>query len=138
MNYKILPLAFLAAVILVAGCTATSNTANDQNTISENQNTVNVKEFYTDSFYTVENGTTYPQYSLKEITVNEGDKVVIYVNVTKGTHDFNIDEFGVSAATPTGQVTKIEFTADKSGEFIYYCSMPDHRAKGHWGTLKVL
>ena len=60
------------------------------------------------------------------------------MNTTSGTHDFNIDEFNVHASTPTGKVTPVEFVADKSGEFVYYCSLPGHRENGHWGTLKVL
>ena len=79
-----------------------------------------------------------PQFSLKEITVNKGDKVKISINVTSGSHNFKLDEFGVFADTPTGQVTTVEFIADKAGEFIFYCNMPGHRAAGQWGTLKVV
>ena len=97
-----------------------------------------VKEFNTNSFFVMENGKPHPQFSLKEITVNKGDTVRIHVNVTKGMHDFNIDEFNVHSATPTDQTTVVEFIADKSGDFVYYCSMPGHRDLGHWGTLKVV
>jgi len=133
MNYKILIAAL--AVILVAGCTAPSTTTNNQN---PTVGIVNEKVFYTDSFFVMENGKPRPQYSVKEMIVNKGDKVVVYVNTTTGTHDFNIDEFGVKVETPTGEVTKIEFIADKTGDFVYYCSKPNHRTNGHWGTLKVL
>ena len=78
------------------------------------------------------------QFSLKEITVKRGDFVRIKVNVTRGTHDFNIDELDVHSGTPTGQITTVEFTANKSGDFVYYCSMPGHRESGQWGILKVL
>lgn len=61
----------------------------------------------------------------------------VKVTVTKGTHDFNIDEFNVHVETPLDQEIVIEFTADKVGTFIYYCSKPGHRANGHWGTLTV-
>ena len=61
----------------------------------------------------------------------------IKVTVTKGMHDFNIDEFNVHVKTPLNEQTAVEFTADKAGKFIYYCSMPGHRANGHWGTLTV-
>lgn len=97
-----------------------------------------VKEFSMTSFVEMVDGKPKPQYSLKEITVNKGDKVKIKITVTKGTHNFNLDEFNVHAETPLNQEVAVEFTADKAGEFIYYCSMPGHRANGHWGTLKVL
>jgi nitrous oxide reductase len=76
-------------------------------------------------------------FSLKEIDVKKGDKVRIKVTNTKGMHNFVIDEYGISQETPLNKETVIEFTADKAGEFVYYCSHPGHREGGQWGTLKV-
>src|SRR3989344_8259130 len=59
-----------------------------------------VKEFVIESFVEMADGKPKPQYSLKEITVNKGDLVRIKITVTKGTHDFKIDEFGVYSETP--------------------------------------
>jgi len=97
-----------------------------------------VKEFIMTSFYEIVDGQPKPQYSLKEITVNQGERVRIKITVTKGSHDFKIDEYGVYADTQLNQEAVVEFTADKAGEFIYYCTKPGHRANGQWGTLKVL
>jgi heme/copper-type cytochrome/quinol oxidase subunit 2 len=91
------------------------------------------KEFSMTSYY----DETGKWFSLKEIDVKKGDKVRIKVTNTKGTHDFNIDEYGIKQMTPLNEETVIEFTADKAGEFKYYCSMPGHRAAGQEGTLKV-
>lgn len=96
-----------------------------------------VKEFTMTSFYEVVDGQPKPQFSMKEITVKKGDKVRIKVTNTKGNHDFNIDEYNIRQATPLDQEVTIEFTADQAGEFVYYCSTPNHRALGQWGTLKV-
>jgi plastocyanin domain-containing protein len=52
-------------------------------------------------------------------------------------HDFVIDEFSVKKELPMNEAVTIEFTADKTGEFIYYCSKPGHRDKGQWGKLIV-
>ncbi|MCX6825572.1 MAG: cupredoxin domain-containing protein [candidate division SR1 bacterium] len=98
---------------------------------------VQAKEFTMTSFVEMSGDKYFPQYSMKEITVKKGDVVRVKVTVTKGMHDFNIDEFNVHSKTPLDQETVIEFTADKAGKFIYYCSMPGHRANGHWGTLTV-
>lgn len=117
---------------------ATNNPVSSQANNSENQTQGEVKEFKMDSFYEVVDGKTKPQYSLKEITVNKGDTVKIQITVTKGAHNFNIDEYNISAETPLNQPITVEFKADKAGEFIYYCSKPGHREAGHWGTLKVL
>ena len=98
----------------------------------------NVKEFSLDSFMnTNPDGSRVAGFSVKEIVVKKGDKVRILVNNIKGTHDFVIDEFNVKQDTPEGQVTTIEFTADKAGEYKYYCSKYDHRKLGQEGTLIV-
>ena len=111
-----------------------SSTGNSIKTTDERP----VKEFTMDSFVEMVDGKPKPQYSLKEITVNKGDLVRIKITVTKGTHDFKIDEFGVYADTQLDKESVVEFVADKAGEFVYYCTKPGHRQNGHWGTLKVL
>ena len=54
-----------------------------------------------------------------------------------GDHTFVIDELGVNAKTPDGQVTKIEFIPKEKGVYRYYCSLPGHREAGQVGTLVV-
>ena len=107
------------------------------NNTSGNQVQGEVKELAMTSFYEMFDGKAKPQYSLKEITVKKGDTVKIEITVTKGNHDFNIDEYNIHVETPLNQPTLVEFKADRTGEFVYYCSMPGHRANGHWGTLTV-
>jgi nitrite reductase (NO-forming) len=92
-----------------------------------------VKEFSMTSYFDADG----KWFSLKEISVKKGDTVRIKVTNTKGTHDFAIDEYGIKQMTPLNEETVIEFTADKAGEFAYYCSMPGHRAGGQVGILKV-
>ncbi len=72
------------------------------------------------------------------ITVNKGDKVKITFKNTSGFHDFKIDEFGVAAPQAKSPNTSVlEFTANKTGSFQYYCSVGSHRSMGMWGTLTV-
>lgn len=92
-----------------------------------------VKEFSMTSFYD-EKGKWF---SLKEISVKKGDRVRIKVTNTKGTHDFTLDEYSIKEMTPLDKETVIEFTADKIGEFEYYCSVPGHRQGGQVGKLIV-
>jgi len=96
-----------------------------------------VKEFAMDSFMKMDGETRIASFSVKEITVKKGDKVKITINNTAGTHDFALDEFGIKKDTPEGQKTVIEFTADKVGDFKYYCSKYNHRQLGQEGTLHV-
>src|SRR3990167_9910608 len=121
---------------------ATNNTLNNNiaetaPAVTENKES-EVREFTMTSFYEIVDDQPKPQYSLKEINVNKGDLVRIKITVTKGMHDFKIDEFNVFADTKElNKEYVFEFTADKVGEFIYYCTKPGHRANGHWGTLIV-
>jgi|GEM_PF-1113411 len=96
-----------------------------------------VKEFSLDSFMKMEGETRVAGFSVKEIAVKKGDKVRIAINNISGVHDFKIDEFKISADTPEGKTTIVEFTADKVGEFKYYCSKYNHRQIGQEGILKV-
>ena len=68
--------------------------------------------------------------------VKAGEKVTVLVR-SFGDHTFVIDELGVNAKTPDGQVTKIEFTPKEKGVYRYYCSLPGHREAGQVGTLVV-
>ena len=91
------------------------------------------KEFTTTAYY----DETGVWFSLKEIRVKKGDLIRVHATNTKGMHDFVIDEFGIKKELPMNEEVTFEFTADTTGEFVFYCSKPGHRAKGQWGTLIV-
>jgi len=82
-------------------------------------------------------GTNF-EFSQKEIRVKKGQIVKINFQVAEGFHDFVLDEFGVrtSRYRDTGGET-VEFTADKTGVFEYYCSVGEHRSWGMRGNLIV-
>lgn len=72
------------------------------------------------------------------LTVKRGDSVKITFKNAGGTHDFKIDEFAVATKRiGTGEQESIEFIADKTGSFEYYCSVGSHRTMGMKGTLTV-
>lgn len=73
-----------------------------------------------------------------EIRVKKGDRVRIVFNNQSGFHDWVLDEFNVRAQQSQGPSTQtVEFTADKTGTFEYYCSVGQHRALGMKGNLIV-
>ena len=55
-------------------------------------------------------------YTPDTITVNRGDKVKIIINNTDTLHGIRIPELNVKG----NEI--IEFTADKTGEFTWYCA----------------
>jgi nitrosocyanin len=77
-------------------------------------------------------------FAPKSLAVKKGDKVKISFKNTNGNHNFIIDEFKVNTGmVASGSQKTVEFTADKTGSFQYYCSVGTHRAMGMWGTLTV-
>jgi nitrite reductase (NO-forming) len=64
------------------------------------------------------------------ITVINGDAVL---------HDLKIDEFNAFTGELSGkdQQATVEFSPDRPGDFIYYCTQPGHRQIGMFGTLTV-
>jgi len=70
--------------------------------------------------------------------VKKGDKVRVVFKNVEGFHDFKIDEFNVATKKiSAGAEDAVEFTADKTGSFEFYCSIGDHRAMGMKGILTV-
>ncbi len=55
-------------------------------------------------------------YTPNEIVVNKGDKVKIVLENVDTLHGMRIPDFGI------GGNNVIEFVADKSGEFTWYCN----------------
>ena len=72
------------------------------------------------------------------IHVKKGDTVKIIFKNAGGMHNWVLDEFKVAMEPILAQETAtVEFVADKSGSFEYYCSVSQHRQMGMKGTLVV-
>lgn len=98
--------------------------------VSSADQSANVKEF------TI-TGNNY-SFSPAIMTVKKGDRVKITFKNVEGFHDLKIDEFSIATQKlQAGQEESIEFTADKTGSFEYYCSVGSHRAMGMKGFLIV-
>ena len=82
-------------------------------------------------------GTSY-SFAPNTIKVKKGTRVKIIFRDDEGFHNLVVD--GYQAATKTingGETSEVQFVADKTGSFAYYCSVGSHRAKGMEGTLTV-
>ncbi len=72
------------------------------------------------------------------LEVKQGDTVKITFKNANGTHNFKLDEFQVATKQiKSGQSETVEFIADKTGSFEFYCSIGNHRAIGMKGTLII-
>ncbi len=75
-----------------------------------------------------------------DLVVAEGVTVVIeLVNGDGMPHDLAIPELGAQSTLLTSktQVTSLQFTPEKSGSYVYYCTVSGHRQAGMEGVLVV-
>jgi len=130
--YNIIPIILLIGIILVSGCATQYGTQSTTPAkTAQTTSTGEVKEF------TIE-GSEF-KYTPASITVSKGDSVkIIFKNVGTAGHNFVIGDLGVSTRViSAGSTETVEFTADKSGTFAFYCSVPGHRSAGMEGQVKI-
>lgn len=78
------------------------------------------------------------KFSPSTMTVKKGDTVRVNFKSQGPLHNLIIDGFDVATSElGEDEEEEVEFVADKSGTFDYYCSVGNHRAMGMVGKLVV-
>ena len=109
---------------------------NKQDAKVEGANTQNKEATVSAQEFTVV-GSNF-QFVPNELKVKKGDKVKIIFQNQDGTHNLRIDALNVTTKViQGGETDSVEFTADKTGKFEYYCSIGKHRQMGMTGMLTV-
>jgi nitrite reductase (NO-forming) len=75
------------------------------------------------------------------LIASAGDSVrIILINGDGMPHDIFLPDIGVQSAMTAilGEHAIVEFKVSVSGEFVYFCSVPGHRAAGMEGLLVVM
>lgn len=129
-KFSLVPISLVLA-LLVAGCVSQS-TANIVKTMDENPGTP--EQDITLSAY-------IGGFEPREITVKKDVPVKITATVREidpkySSHGFSIKEFGVNENIPANGTTVIEFTPDKAGSFVFFCSV--FCGQGHVGQAGIL
>lgn len=57
------------------------------------------------------------------IVVNKGEKVMLNIVSTDVAHGFSLPDFDINIDLPVDKIVKVEFVADKTGEFEFECSV---------------
>ena len=66
------------------------------------------------------------------IEVNKGDHVVLTITSGDITHGFALPDFDVNVQLEPGKTVKVEFDADTTGTFDFFCSVScGHDDQGH-------
>ena len=78
------------------------------------------------------------EFNPSTITVNQGDTVKLTIKSVDVTHGIVIPALGIDKRLESGKEVEIEFVADKTGEFPFYCAVFCGRGhKGMTGTVIV-
>ena len=110
--------------------TTTSGSAMDESSKADAMTDVQVKSF------TIK-GSNF-KFEPSTITVNKGDTVKVTFENVGGFHDWVLEEFNVrTKQIGNGTTETVQFVADRTGSFEYYCSVGSHRQMGMKGTLIV-
>lgn len=130
----------LISLIFISGCTGSQQKNTEPETTVRGPTTV-MQEPDTTTTAAQESGTTEPktveismiakqwEFDPSTITVNKGDKVVLHVKSIDVAHGISISQFGVSEYLEPGKTVDIEFIADKTGEFTFFCNV--YCGEGH-------
>ncbi|MEK6963356.1 MAG: cupredoxin domain-containing protein [Nanoarchaeota archaeon] len=125
---------FFFFLCLLMSCTVQPKEAHSPAQVLSNPNTpVTLVETPTFTGPLVEITLTAKDFAFEptEIHVHQGDHVVIHAKSIEGYHGLGIQEYDVNVDLPEGEEQTIEFNADKTGTFAFYCSVPcgsGHRA----------
>jgi nitrite reductase (NO-forming) len=75
------------------------------------------------------------------LTVHEGETVQInLINGEGAEHDIVVEQYAARSDRVLGKgaSSTMAFTADRTGEFVYFCSIPGHRQAGMEGRIRVM
>ena len=68
-------------------------------------------------------------FNPKLVELRSGDSVSIRLRTEDVEHCFAVDAFRIEKRVVPGRTTTAEFTADRAGEFAFYCCLePDNAA----------
>ena len=142
---KIIGLLIIFVLILIAGCSHTGdvNKSTTDSGVSSKfpaPGFEGVEEAVVNTESVKEISVTAKQWEFdpNQIIVNKGDNVKLNIKSIDVTHGFSLPDFGVNSKLNPGQTTTVEFTADKTGTFTFFCSV--QCGEGHSnmkGTLIV-
>jgi len=80
------------------------------------------------------------EFMPNEIVVTKGQTVTLMVTSEDVLHGFQMTEYGINAMIKPGEPVRLEFVADKAGEFFYRCFIPcgaGHSTIAHSGKFIV-
>ena len=75
-------------------------------------------------------------YSPKQISVKQGENVLLEFNAIDFTHGFNIPDLHQRAELMAGQTIQLKLNTDKAGRYVFFCD--NFCGDGHEGMNGVI
>ena len=119
MKKPIVFLILMLVIIAISGCigqaTPIEQPKTEQQPLATNEQLIELKEF----------NITAKQFGFEPdiITVNKGNAVKLKITSIDVTHGFSINEYNIRETLEPGKTITVEFVADKSGTFQFFCSV---------------
>src|SRR3989344_996016 len=122
---KYLLIVLLAMTLVVSGCQQQTNTSNNQDNNSNNQvnENNNLNTGTTANQVVINMKARKFEFEPSIIKVKQGDKVKLIITSEDVAHGFAISDYNINKKLESGKTETIEFTADKKGEFTFFCSV---------------
>ena len=76
-------------------------------------------------------------YTPSTIIVNAGDVVDLEIAATDANYGFTQPDYGFNVAIPHGKTQRIQFSANMTGKFTFYCASCGGPSKGPVGYIIV-
>lgn len=138
MNRKLFVFAIVLMLVFLIGCSNKTRTNYETSTDSTGVKTDSIDVTGTETTGSltgevVEFSMTAKRWDFQPSTikVNKGDKVRLNIESKDVIHGFSISTFRVNSRLYPGKTTAVEFIADKTGTFPFFCSVSC--GAGHFG-----
>ena len=132
-------IAVIAAAVLIFAVTRDNDTSNDHSGHDHQHEDSSAKHAGTtdtepsgklrDGIRVIEVKARQFEFAPERIVVKKGEQVRLEVTSEDVTHGLEIAEYDINTELKPGKTETISFTADKSGEFHFHCSV--FCGKGH-------
>jgi cytochrome c oxidase subunit 2 len=112
----------LLVLLFLAGCGSTTDSA--KTTVLEQTTAPTSVAAQTGDVRVIQMTVKNFAFEPSNIQLSKGDKVKLVMNVESGNHGIAIPGFNIEQSLPQGTTQTVEFTADQTGSFNFFCNVP--------------
>ena len=127
MKLKSMLIVFLlVTLVFIIGCSSNSDIVNDESGVVSKLSAPgfeDIEETVVDDLKEFNIIAKQWRFEPDIIEINKGDRIKLNVKSIDVTHGFALPDFDVKIDLVPNKEETVEFTADKKGEFTFFCSV---------------